>query len=256
MDYFRYVPEPLARLRGEKVSHAAEHHDLQKFRGQRVAVVGGGSSALDLSVLLSEAQADVHLIARKPTIDFGKPWGRNSPRLRTQIRYPVSGIGPGWKQRILADLPWLYRYLPDSYRLRIAQTFLGPQGQWAMRDRANHISLHLGYAMQNASASGQGIRLDLDSIDGTSQSVEVDHVISATGYRPDVNRFPFLDPVIRDRLRMIGKTPRLSRNYESSVPGLYFVGPISATTFGPVMRFVFGAGFASRKLAGHIAMRA
>src|SRR5580658_5584213 len=40
----------------------------------------------------------------------------------------------------------------------------------------------------------------------------------------------------------------LVSNFESSVPGLYFAGVSAANTFGPVMRFAFGAGFAARTL--------
>ena len=41
----------------------------------------------------------------------------------------------------------------------------------------------------------------------------------------------------------------LSSSFESSMPGLYFVGVAAANSFGPVMRFAFGAGFAARTLA-------
>jgi hypothetical protein len=40
----------------------------------------------------------------------------------------------------------------------------------------------------------------------------------------------------------------LSSTFESSVPGLYFVGIAAANSFGPVMRFAFGAGFAAKRL--------
>ena len=43
--------------------------------------------------------------------------------------------------------------------------------------------------------------------------------------------------------------PRLSRSFESSVPGMFFVGLPAAGTFGPVMRFVCGAGFAARQVS-------
>jgi len=33
------------------------------------------------------------------------------------------------------------------------------------------------------------------------------------------------------------------------MPGLYFAGVAAANSFGPVMRFAFGAGFAARTLA-------
>ena len=46
----------------------------------------------------------------------------------------------------------------------------------------------------------------------------------------------------------------VGRDYQSSVPGLYVIGPAVAPTMGPVMRFVFGSEHAattvSRQLAG------
>ena len=53
--------------------------------------------------------------------------------------------------------------------------------------------------------------------------------------------------------RRKGIATRLSAQFESSVPGLYFVGPMAATSFGPVMRFAAGAGFTSRTIAAHLA---
>ena len=47
-------------------------------------------------------------------------------------------------------------------------------------------------------------------------------------------------------------TPILSRNFEASVPGLYFVGPASANSFGPLARFACGAGFTAKRLARHL----
>ncbi|MEZ0170092.1 NAD(P)-binding domain-containing protein [Microvirga sp. TS319] len=253
--HFQYLPELLTPLRGQSVSHAAEHHDLQRFQGQRVAVLGGGASAIDLAVLLHEAHANVQLITRKPAIAFSGPWGGRSRPLLEQIRYPLSGIGPGWKQRLLADLPWLYRYLPEQQRIRIAQTFLGPAGGWDMKSRAAPVPLLARRSLQEASAAKHGVQLRLDTEDGSAETVEVDHVICATGYKADVHRLPFLKPDILEHLRLTGKTPQLSVNYESSVPGLYFMGFVSATTFGPVMRFVFGAGFASRRISRHLERR-
>ena len=40
----------------------------------------------------------------------------------------------------------------------------------------------------------------------------------------------------------------LSSSFESSVRGLYFVGVAAANSFGPVLRFAYGAGFAARNL--------
>ncbi len=44
--HFQHVPEVFAKLGPEFVSHSYEHHDLEKFRGRNVIVVGGGASAM------------------------------------------------------------------------------------------------------------------------------------------------------------------------------------------------------------------
>ena len=53
-----------------------------------------------------------------------------------------------------------------------------------------------------------------------------------TGYRVDVERVGLLAPDIRTRLATVGGSPGLSRHFESSVPGLFFVGlPAAHFTF-------------------------
>jgi FAD-dependent urate hydroxylase len=58
---------------------------------------------------------------------------------------------------------------------------------------------------------------------------------------------------VRPGLRTLADTPVVDRDYESSVPGLYFIGPVVAPTFGPVMRFVYGADHAARTVARALA---
>ena len=122
-----------------------------------------------------------------------------------------------------------------------------------MKDRLASVPLLLGCSLREARVSKSGVELRFVSLEGDTKVVEADHVIAATGYRADVHRFPFLAPAIVEQLRLIGKTPRLSADFESSIPGLYFAGHVSTTTFGPVMRFVFGADFTSRRISKHLA---
>lgn len=253
IDYFQYIPEALARLPKELLTHSGEHHDLQRFRGQNVVVIGGGASAIDIAVLLHEAQAKVQHIVRKRAMDIGPAWGEFSRPLWHRIRKPISGIGPGWRNQLCTDVPWLYRYLPDHLRLRIAKTHLGPSGAWFMKDRAAPVSRLFGYQVEQASVFGGRVKLRLASDDGSSLDILVDHVIAATGYKADVGRLSFLSPDILGRLRLVEKYPRLSAHFESSVPGLYFIGPITAASFGPAMRFVVGADFTARRISVHLA---
>ena len=41
----------------------------------------------------------------------------------------------------------------------------------------------------------------------------------------------------------------VGRDYQTSVPGLYVMGPAVAPTMGPVMRFVFGSEHAATTVA-------
>jgi hypothetical protein len=89
----------------------------------------------------------------------------------------------------------------------------------------------------------------LRAADGKDESVSADHIVFATGYRIDLERLSFLSPEVIAGLRRNGDAPTLSRHYESSLPGLHFVGPASAESFGPVNRFIFGARHPARHLA-------
>jgi hypothetical protein len=75
-----------------------------------------------------------------------------------------------------------------------------------------------------------------------------DRRVFATGYKPDINQLGFLDPAITAQIRQTRKPRRLSRHYESSVPGCTFFGPAGAASFGPVCRFVFGTFHPARHL--------
>ncbi|HCU92919.1 MAG TPA: dimethylaniline monooxygenase, partial [Actinobacteria bacterium] len=71
-------------------------------------------------------------------------------------------------------------------------------------------------------------------------------VIAATGYRAELRRLGFLDERLRSRLDTVGGTPAVHADYQTSVPGLYVIGPAVAPSFGPVMRFVYGSAHAAR----------
>ncbi|MEN3363287.1 MAG: FAD-dependent urate hydroxylase [Burkholderiales bacterium] len=255
IDYFRHMPRPLAHLPAELCSHSATHHEFSRFRRKDVAVIGSGASAIDIAVLLHEAQARVQLIARAPEIRFGYEEAPSRSLLQ-RLRAPMSGVGAGWKNRMCTDVPWLYRYLPDRLRLRTVKRFLGPAGGWFMKDRATFVPRIVGCELHEATAFGGRVELGLVGVDGATRQVSAEHVITATGYRTDVQRLPFLSLDILEQLKLIGQSPRLSGNFESSVPGLYFAGPITATSFGPVMRFAVGAEFACQRISRHLAREA
>ena len=97
------------------------------------------------------------------------------------------------------------------------------------------------------------VHLAVSTLDGTKHEIVVDHVIAATGYRIDLSRLSFMSDHLRSQLRTEGRAPALSSNFESSVPGLFFVGPASMNSFGPVVRFVYGARYTAQRISKHLA---
>ena len=249
--HFEYVPENLAHLPAEVFSHSARNREVEPFRGRSVAVIGGGSSALDWAGLLREAGSDVQLVSRADELHFhSQPTGKPRSAWK-QIRHPQSGLGPGMRSRFYANSPGAFHYLPEPLRLKIVRTALGPSGGWFIRDKViGKLPLHLGFTTQSAEVQGGKVRMKIQAADGTAKELVVDHVIAATGYKTDMERLQFLAPDIRSKVKTLNRAPILSSSFESSVPGLYFAGVSAANSFGPVMRFAFGAGFAASRLAG------
>jgi hypothetical protein len=131
-----------------------------------------------------------------------------------------------------------------------------PAPGWFVRNRfQGHVTHLSGYTLESASVSDSRVELQMRHVDGGLASVVSDHVIAATGYRLDLHRLSILGPELVRSIRQIGSQPELSGNFESSVPGLYFLGPLSANCFGPAMRFVLGADFTAQKLARHLSRK-
>jgi thioredoxin reductase len=250
--HFEYVPPMLAHLPGQYLSHSARHRDLEGLRGRSVAIVGAGASALDLAGLLHEAGADVQLISRRKELVFHTAPNGKRRSLWKRIRHPQSGLGPGLRSRFYSDAPQAFHRLPERWRLAIVGKALGPSGGWFIRDMViGRVPALLGYFPEAAAARDGCVHLQLRSVDGDcTKAMQVEHVIAATGYRVDLARLRFLSKDLQGRIRCVQNAPVLSPDFESSLPGLYFAGVAAANSFGPVMRFAYGAGFTARRLAG------
>jgi len=255
VEHFAHVPDQLSWLPESVCTHSSAHTDLSLFRGQSVVVVGAGQSALESAALLHESGASVQIVTRKPNVKWnGAPLAPDRP-LRQRLLEPEAGLGSGWSTWFYSRRPGLFRHLPESTRIYRARTALGPAGASWLRERVEgQFPVLTGQTIDRAIAKPDGVALGLVTSAGTHSDLVADHVIAATGYRPDVGRMGFLDEQLASQLRTVANSPAVDRDYESSVPGLYVVGPAVAPTFGPVMRFVYGtdhaAGTVGRRLAG------
>jgi cation diffusion facilitator CzcD-associated flavoprotein CzcO len=251
--HWRRMPVVFAGLPPELVSHTSQHTNFARFGGRDVTVIGAGQSALEAATLLHEAGTSVRLLLRGGGAYFAGPPVFPRP-LKDQLLYPRSVLGPGRLNLFLEKAPTaVHHLLPEERRVRLTRRHLGPWGAWWLRERfEGNVPVHAGSQIVDARPAASRLRLTVDRPGESGWHVETDHVVCGTGYEVDVDRHPVLDPALKDRVRRVQRAPRLNRHFESSVPGLHFVGTASAFSFGPLFRFVAGAGYTAPALATHL----
>lgn len=269
---FARRPAALVGLPAELAAHSSGHRDLSRFRGSDVTVVGAGQSALETAALLAEEGADVRVVARADRLVWNAPPQppRRGPLTALRDPHCALGIGrPGW---IWSELPWAVRGLPAGLRMHIARHAPGPAGAWWLRERFDsRVPVLLCHrlvgvdrtraggacsavgapdALDGKGVRGERVRLRLVDAAGVPRTVATDHVVAATGFAPELNRLELLGGGLRDTLRRVGggDAPLLSGRFESSYPGLFFAGLLTAPSFGPSMRFVHGTAFTAPRL--------
>lgn len=236
------------------VSHASQHRDLSRFAGRDVIVIGAGQSALENAVLMAEAgAASVRVVARgRGAVAFG-----DAPDRQSRLR-PRTPFGRAWSLYGLTYHATHVRRLPPPARHYLVRRVLGPLGAWWLRDRftAGGVRVTDGRGIVRARLRVEDGRpvLTLSGGQGAQRELAADHVMAATGYRMDVAALGFLGHEVRTALSVTRGAPRLDAGYGSSVPGLYFTGLAAAASFGPVMRFVCGTQYASRRVARAVAL--
>jgi cation diffusion facilitator CzcD-associated flavoprotein CzcO len=235
---FKEIPQELA-------SHSSEQKDLRRFRGRRVVVIGGGQSALESAALLHEWGADVELLVRANSVEWTwqRPW-LHTFRPVGAVLYAWPDVGPAFISHAVAR-PNLYcrlpRWLQDSWRAKSVRA----NGVGWLKPRLRDVKISCGLAVVSAAANGNRVELKLS--DGSKRSVN--HVLMATGYRIDVRKYEFLSESLISAVRLVNGCPVLGTGFESSVPGLHFLGAPGVYSYGPLMRFVAGADFAARQVA-------
>jgi hypothetical protein len=249
--HYAHMPRELVGLPETFASHASQHSDLAKFKGKKITVIGAGASALDTAAILVENGASVELIARNREIRFHNPPTGRPRSFWQSLKSPMSGLGPGWRSRLCTDAPLLFRALPEAMRLKIVDKHLGAApGWWTRKTTEGNVKFNLGATLRGALPKGEKVLVEFESASGTPQAIECDHIITATGYVVDLRRLPFMTaPLLSDIKMSADRSPELSAHFETTVPGLYFTGVSAAASFGPMMRFAYGAAYTARRVS-------
>ena len=239
---FPYFPEEFASIPKHLASHSSEHKAFDQFENKEVIIIGKGQSALESAALLYECGARVEIITHGSHLNFisGEKRRRlqgsftSIPKIH-QILYPPTDLaGPPYNWAI-AD-PVIYRSLSKIKQAKLFE-LIGPIGSSNLEARLAEVPVTT--QMEVKVGHGQGNKICLILSDGTRR--EVDHVILATGFHPNINKLEFLSNDLKAVIEQADGYPILSLGYESSsVQGLYFLGSLACWSQGPINRFVCG----------------
>jgi hypothetical protein len=245
---FRKKPAVFQNLSSQQVTHCYEGRDVRRFAGKRVAVIGGGQSALETAALLHEAGAEVEVIVRQDHLNWigTHSWLHHMGPISSML-YSAHDVGPLGISRLVA-YPNLVSLIPLHLRDRIRTRAVRPAGSRWLPERLAAVRITASRSVSRATASADAVMLKLD--DGSDR--RVDHVILGTGYQVDISKYDFLSRELVEDIKQFNGYPNLTSGFRSSVPGLHFIGATAARSFGPLLYFVAGTEFASQELVSRL----
>lgn len=235
------VPDFVKDLDSSLWSHSSDDIDFAALRGQRVAVIGVGASAVDNAAEALEAgAAEVrHLIRRQrmPTVN------------------KMMGIGSYGFVAGFAQMPdaWRWRFMQYSFATQTPP----PRGSTLRVSRHANAFFHFGKAVQSVARRDDGIRIRF--ADGTA--LDTDYLILGTGFTVDPLSRTEFGPVAKQILlwrdvftppedepsRDLGLFPYLNQDFSlrEKVPG-------SAPWLSRVLCFNYGSTISLGKVSGDI----
>lgn len=219
VEHYRHVPELYQDLPSDLISHTSGYTNFDQFARRKVAVIGSGQSAWEAAGLLHIAGADVELIYRSKAVNYA---GGLADEMELQ------NLG-----NVFYQLPVVQKQAEWGQAPGSVAHFLRPYVEGKVRE------LPATLVVSAHPTASHRVALTLSS----GETREFDHVISASGFRINVDRVPFLSSSVRfdlERETDYTQFPRLDENFESSVRGLFFVGPLSSHSHGPTFRFILG----------------
>lgn len=230
--HFTVVPEWVeGNLSPEHWSHTSTMVSFDKLRGARVLIIGGRQSAFEWAALLADEGADaIHVVHRHDPPEFAPAdWSF------------VDGL-----MELTATIPGWFRNLPAEEREAIAGRFWA-EGRLKLEPwltpRLEKPSVHRwphAYVRRCRAFTDGRIEVELSN----ETRLVIDHVILATGYKPDMTKVPYLAGVL-DEMELAEGFPVLDEHFQSSVPGLFVTGFPATRDFGPFFGFVRGCPVAA-----------
>jgi len=224
---FAVIPEWVpASLPNYRWTHTSELVRFDQLYDARIVIVGGRQSAFEWAALLAEAgAASIYVVHRHDPPSFeASDWGFVNELIDDTIRIP------GW-----------FRRLPTAEREGISQRFWA-EGRlklepWLTPRLPEHV---IQRRPRTAVATCRELTSgEIDITLSSGEQLVVDHVLLATGYKPNLANIEYLQPLL-DRIETVDGFPVLDERFQTSVPGLFMPGFVATHDFGPFFGFVRG----------------
>ncbi|MDP4084572.1 MAG: NAD(P)-binding domain-containing protein [Bacillota bacterium] len=219
VEHYKFLPAFLNKFPSHLVTHTSGYTSFAQFKDKKVVVLGSGQSAWEAAGLLHRDGANVELIYRKEGPNYaGSRENEIALRDYGDIFYtlPIEEKKEGWGQSPGSVAHFLKPYVEG----------IVPQNGGTAIEKIEQLN-------------EEEIRLVLSN--GTEKIVN--HLIAATGFQINLDKVPFFDQELLseiEREKDFVQFPKLNESFESSVPGLYFAGPLSSHSHGPTFRFILG----------------
>jgi len=161
-----------------------------------------------------------------------------------KVLRPPSALGPigvNW----IVQIPELFRALPELAKPVIFARAARPAAAAWLRDQVNGVVYSLEESIDSVTIHGDKLQLALAG----GGRREVDHLILGSGYDVNLSTYRFLGPELTCGIGLRNNQPDLNSGFESSVPGLHFIGYASMQSFGPLLHSVAGTAYAGKMIA-------
>jgi cation diffusion facilitator CzcD-associated flavoprotein CzcO len=231
ISHFTVVPEWVEQsLSPERWTHTCNLVRFDQLKGKRVLIVGGRQSAFEWAALLADGDAEeVHVVYRHDTPEFtASDWHFVDDLM------DLTATVPGW-----------FRHLPAEEQEAVTKRFWA-EGRLRLEPwltpRLDKPSVHRWPHASITACRELPDRIEVDLSNGTH--LAVDHIVLATGYKPDMRKVPYLTGVV-DGMELTDGFPVLDEHFQSSVPGLFVTGFPATRDFGPFFGFVRGCPVAA-----------
>lgn len=240
--HFAHAPaELIARLPEGRFQHTSEFVDFSEAQDKHFLVIGGRQSAFEWAALLSEAgAAAVHVSHRHASPVFAtSDWSWVNALVDNMVE------DPNWFRRLSKpEKEAVNHRLWAEGRLKL-EPWLEP------RIKTDRVRIWPHTELVSCSQREDG---ELVIVLSNGETIVVDEIVLATGYKVDLARLPIFAPDLRACIDMRNGFPVLDDHFETSVPGLFITSMPAMQDFGPFFGFTISVRTSARLICERLSL--